>query len=282
MNPNTQKLLRQLDQRMQSGYDKLLRPGPKNIKAGMDQWLSAWALVKELIDQTDAEIRTPDQFDELYPDGLQQSVGNWYGDLEMELGNAGYHERCIVYVHEILTYFPDLNDDALVTLRRAEADAHWALGRQTEAEAIFSALVEQFPNKGWAYIGWSDRYYDDDDSAKEYEKGAEILLRALEQPDLEDRLDVLDRLVELYEEADYPEEAKKEHLIDLNLLLKEQQESLEKENKQLQRQIQQWRQEHQQLLSDMQEPPSKLGRNDPCWCGSGKKYKHCHLKSDQG
>jgi preprotein translocase subunit SecA len=23
------------------------------------------------------------------------------------------------------------------------------------------------------------------------------------------------------------------------------------------------------------------GRNDPCWCGSGKKYKHCHYKSDQ-
>jgi preprotein translocase subunit SecA len=25
----------------------------------------------------------------------------------------------------------------------------------------------------------------------------------------------------------------------------------------------------------------KLGRNDPCWCGSGKKYKHCHLKEDK-
>jgi len=23
------------------------------------------------------------------------------------------------------------------------------------------------------------------------------------------------------------------------------------------------------------------GRNDPCWCGSGKKYKHCHMKSDK-
>lgn len=23
-----------------------------------------------------------------------------------------------------------------------------------------------------------------------------------------------------------------------------------------------------------------LGRNEPCWCGSGKKYKHCHMKSD--
>jgi len=26
----------------------------------------------------------------------------------------------------------------------------------------------------------------------------------------------------------------------------------------------------------------KVGRNDPCWCGSGKKYKKCHLDSDEG
>ncbi|MFN3197874.1 MAG: SEC-C domain-containing protein [Bradymonadia bacterium] len=25
----------------------------------------------------------------------------------------------------------------------------------------------------------------------------------------------------------------------------------------------------------------QLGRNDPCWCGSGKKYKVCHLRSDE-
>ncbi len=25
-----------------------------------------------------------------------------------------------------------------------------------------------------------------------------------------------------------------------------------------------------------------LGRNDPCWCGSGKKYKQCHMRADQG
>ncbi len=24
----------------------------------------------------------------------------------------------------------------------------------------------------------------------------------------------------------------------------------------------------------------KLGRNEPCWCGSGKKYKHCHCDFD--
>jgi preprotein translocase subunit SecA len=26
----------------------------------------------------------------------------------------------------------------------------------------------------------------------------------------------------------------------------------------------------------------KIGRNDPCWCGSGKKYKNCHYKTDRG
>ncbi len=24
----------------------------------------------------------------------------------------------------------------------------------------------------------------------------------------------------------------------------------------------------------------KLGRNDLCWCGSGKKYKRCHMDAD--
>ena len=28
-------------------------------------------------------------------------------------------------------------------------------------------------------------------------------------------------------------------------------------------------------------PDCDLGRNDPCWCGSGKKYKHCHMRKDQ-
>lgn len=26
-------------------------------------------------------------------------------------------------------------------------------------------------------------------------------------------------------------------------------------------------------------PEEDIGRNDPCWCGSGKKHKRCHLRS---
>jgi uncharacterized protein YecA (UPF0149 family) len=28
-------------------------------------------------------------------------------------------------------------------------------------------------------------------------------------------------------------------------------------------------------------PTEDLRRNDPCWCGSGKKYKRCHRASDE-
>ncbi len=26
---------------------------------------------------------------------------------------------------------------------------------------------------------------------------------------------------------------------------------------------------------------AELGRNEVCWCGSGKKYKRCHLEKDE-
>jgi hypothetical protein len=29
-------------------------------------------------------------------------------------------------------------------------------------------------------------------------------------------------------------------------------------------------------VQPVDKPKRKLGRNDPCWCGSGKKYKFCH------
>jgi len=32
----------------------------------------------------------------------------------------------------------------------------------------------------------------------------------------------------------------------------------------------------------VQEAPAvKPGRNDACWCGSGKKYKKCHLPEEE-
>lgn len=32
--------------------------------------------------------------------------------------------------------------------------------------------------------------------------------------------------------------------------------------------------------SDGLAPADRPGRNEPCWCGSGRKYKKCHLEED--
>ena len=32
---------------------------------------------------------------------------------------------------------------------------------------------------------------------------------------------------------------------------------------------------------EQQAPVRNTGRNDVCWCGSGKKYKKCHLEEDE-
>jgi hypothetical protein len=35
---------------------------------------------------------------------------------------------------------------------------------------------------------------------------------------------------------------------------------------------------HRQLKHYREDANHKMGRNDPCFCGSGKKYKHAHGK----
>ncbi len=34
-------------------------------------------------------------------------------------------------------------------------------------------------------------------------------------------------------------------------------------------------------MTDLEVSRTRPGRNDPCWCGSGQKYKKCHLASDE-
>jgi preprotein translocase subunit SecA len=44
-----------------------------------------------------------------------------------------------------------------------------------------------------------------------------------------------------------------------------------------------WREKHddEHAVSDGEGIDDRPGRNDPCYCGSGKKYKKCHLVADE-
>jgi tetratricopeptide (TPR) repeat protein len=262
---------RQLDQLVQAGYDQFSTTWrqPEQTIAACNHWLEAWELVKQM---TRPEMRTDKAFEAAHP-RLQYPIGNWLGDLEMELHNAGLHdpryfEHRIRFVHEYLAHFPDVEaDDYYVTLRRAEGEALWLLGRPAEAEAVYQALIEKLPDHAWGYIGWADQYTWGHGRPLEYERAEALLRQALERPNLDDRKSVLERLIDLYTQWD--------RLKEIPLLQVELIEILEAEEKTLRAEI-------EVLEKNLrQRSPAKLGRNEPCWCGSGKKYKICHLRSDK-
>jgi tetratricopeptide (TPR) repeat protein len=263
-----------LDDLMQEGYT--LINNQKQVTTGCDRWLAAWELVKQM---ATPEMRSTSAFDRAYP--LSQFVSNWTGDMEMELGNAGlddarYHEHRIRFVREYLALFPDEDELRYLNMRRAEGEALWHLGRQAEAEAVYRALVEKLPDDAWAYIGWADNYYMWRSSTKDYASAEVILHQALARPNLNDRQDVLERLINMYEEWGKPEK----------------QDPLVAELGQMGLGKQIWSQVARKKLEQLalqpaistpklQKPKRLPKRNDPCWCGSGKKYKQCHMKSDR-
>jgi hypothetical protein len=259
----------QLDDLVQEGY-KLLRQ--EQTALACDRWLEAWEIVKELATPSE---RTAQSFD-LAHRGLIELLFNWTGDLEMELGNAGldepvYHEHRVRFMRELLALFPDEDDGRYLQFKQAEGEALWALGREQEAEQLCAALVKRLPDEAWAYISWADKYWLFDPPAPpQYNRAEEIMHRALQRPDLSDRFDLLERLADLYDTWGKPEQLAS-----------------------VQSQIAALRQSagsgvkaflsgmaSQFSKSEKPAPVNKPGRNEPCWCGSGKKYKHCHKQSD--
>jgi tetratricopeptide (TPR) repeat protein len=175
------------------------------------------------------------------------------------------------FVREYLSQFPDEDGLSYLNMRRAEGEALWHLGRQAEAEAVYRALVEKMPDQAWAYIGWADNYYLGRGAVKDYPAAEAILRRALARPNLEDREDVLQRLIDMYDEWGKPE----------------MQPPLAAQLAQLETTDRIWsplaHAKVEELTQAGAAPPGiqRPRRNDPCWCGSGKKYKRCHMKSDR-
>jgi hypothetical protein len=265
------ELQRQLNTAIGAGY-RLIRRG--QTAAGCDQWLRAWEVVKQL---TTADIRSTEAFDRWHR-SLSEHVSDWCQDFEMELGNAGrddphYHEERVRYVREFLPLFPDESSLVYLNMRRAEGEALWALDRRAEAEAGYAALVERQPDEAWAYIGWADRYWLLDDSPKAYDAAEALMQRGLARPNLQDRTDLLERLTDLYDEWGKP--AERDATLAQMAALR---------NPPARHQVAAAPPPAPEFLPpEASSAPgrAKLGRNDPCWCGSGVKYKRCHLRSDQ-
>jgi tetratricopeptide (TPR) repeat protein len=254
-----------LDDLMQEGYQLLQARQTAEV---CDKWLQAWEIIKQIATPRMQDVR---EFDAAHP--LAQLVFNWCQDLEMELQNAAafnsnYHKHRLRYAREFMTRFPQMDPLHYLNFTRAQGEALWELHRHDEAEKVFAALVERMSDDAWAYIGWSDIYWLLKGASKDFAQAETILKCALARPRLRDRVDVLERLADLYKEWGKPDQRKQ---------MSAQAERLRSEQQSIApRAARQSESPNKPAL-----PARKPGRNDPCWCGSGKKYKHCHMSSDR-
>ncbi len=186
-----------LDDMMQHGYQLIERRGSdRKVVEACNIWLEVWEHLKT---RFTPDMKSIDDAERVFT-GMQ-SLYNWCQDLEQELHSAGldepaFFQKAIDYCHEFCKLFPESDELILHNMKRAEAEAHFALGRGADGDRLFEALIKQYPDNPWGYIGWCDMYAmeprDVESARRIYEMGL--------NPMVKDTRDIIDRLKTLENE----------------------------------------------------------------------------------
>jgi tetratricopeptide (TPR) repeat protein len=277
-----------LDDKMQAGYELLASGG---ATAACRTWLDAWRDVLRILDKSG--MRSIHEFDQRFRG--TQSLFNWIQDLEGELWNAGLEDRQflaarIALCEEGLRRFR--TDDQLMTenRRRSLADSYYELGETGKAEALYRNWLKLDPRWGWGWIGWSDCHRFTRTELGDWGRAEQLLREGLAVADVRDRSHLAARLAKLCEEQGRVDEAK-ELRRDAKPSAAAMKTSLSAsavgtvvrqktkincggEGLSLSK-LPKVAAVPRGTSSSVPAPRPKVGRNHPCPCGSGKKFKKC-------
>ena len=83
--------------------------------------------------------------------------------MDIHLSNAALAEPSLVekgitFFREFLEYFPESEPDIHKSYRKALALLQFRARAHKEGDATFAALVKDYPDSTWSYIGWGDVY----------------------------------------------------------------------------------------------------------------------------
>ena len=190
----------ELNDLMQQGYVLLEK---NQFSKACDVWLEFWDKLKVRFKPDFVDVTETDNVFSGF-----QSVYNWCQDLEAELGNAGtknesYYQQRIDYCSEFCQLFPESDSLLMHNMKRAIAESHFALDEYEQGDKLFEALVDEYPDNIWGYIGWGDMYFlcMNKNQKPDYKKAQEIYNLALGK-DLKDESDLVERLEDLKNQKD--------------------------------------------------------------------------------
>ena len=245
-----------------NGFEKLtIYPGESSKKYdpcnGCDDMLLAWDGLKLYMEE-----RNISDFRELerkqIPEFLSYNIhpSFLFQLLADEMHNAGlkdksYFKKRIEYCTDFLKY---VGDDRLTieNTRCAIANSYFELGDEAECDRLYGEWLETDPKWGLGYVEWASNYEYERHGLKNTEKAGFLYEKALGTDGIRDREDVIERALSFYEMIGNDNKTG-----DLRNELSQLQAASTKNNEQI-------------MASS-----KTVGRNDPCPCGSGKKYKKC-------
>lgn len=277
--------LEMFDERMQEGY----RLQQQDDAAACDCWLGVWRDFLTIFERSG--VRSIAEFDEKLRG--TQFVSNWLQDLDMALSNAAvrrpeYHRQRMHWAEEFLQRFGGLDAHLTETMRWALGEATWGSGDHARAESLFEAWLKEDPQWGWGWIAWSGLlWFPCHNSTPDYARAEQLLQRGLAVPGVRDREELITRLTDLYKETGRSEEAAdlQKHATKTpttGTVVAENQPRLKTtfdfgaEGLPSEALSQLSTEAHRRQSAPIQPvSPRKVGRNEPCPCGSGKKFKRC-------
>lgn len=201
-------------------------------------WLPAWNAAQNLLIQGNykTEKEILDLFGEIFL--------NWFFDFDIALMESGMHSERLDFNRYVLT-IPDYLDQDNPRLNVAESLAD--LNRYEEAESMLSKWLEEEPLWSGGWTCWANILLDEkrkDKALEIIERGMKALEDSAKDVDLQFFYPNAERVYRRLEKADRAVYCANKYR-EMTLKAKALYESL------------------------------KVGRNDPCTCGSGKKYKKC-------
>lgn len=191
-----------------------------------------------------------------------QSLFNWIQDLEDELGTGGVFDRRLLaervsLCEEAQTRFELPDDLTAENRRRALAESYFELGLTAKADTLFRGWLEDSPQWGWGWIGWSDCYRFTKTEFGDLNRSEQVLRKGLSIAQVRDYSDIAERLEDLLRSLGREHEAKEFGRPAQTAATVRGKQPLEN---------------HPSITADKR---SKVGRNDQCLCGSGRKFKKC-------
>lgn len=187
-----------IDDEMQQGYSLVEQD---KTEEAVEAWLRLWKKIKAIMGQ--AGFYNFEDFDSAF--GGTQFVSNGVQDVQMHLSNLCIKDRewchqALAFCDELVGFYGIEDILSVENVRRAKAEAYAHLGDMKRVDSLFEEWLGSDREWGWGWIGWSDCYVFINPEVQDHERGLYLLKKGLVVPDVRDRVDILDRIIDICRE----------------------------------------------------------------------------------